>query len=308
LDVFELSTTAKLLFKLGLRRYPDLLLLLDIVKGPNPDIRKAALRYLFDKWALYKEAYEDDQNQKIIAGLEFVPVDNPSSISRLAKVLEASGYNRLCEEWKALMCCGVQVYADERCRIMGFSIIQEEYRQHAVKLNISAHPPCSTILKERPPTNQCTAELYFEYFFSMTPSCSRPYPEHHSEGTHQSELTNEELSDLGSLCFVPISDVCLVTPQECYVGKPRHKLHSKLFHFVDFGPCGNLFLKACGAKDEPAVDDIASALVHELMFYEIAGSPDEYLHPIILPLHMLTNSSAGICGNCRMLQIGVQRF
>jgi hypothetical protein len=50
-------------------------------------------------------------------------------------------------------------------------------------------------------------------------------------------------------------------PIQCYSGTGGSELHSKLFAFVDFGARANLFLGACGTKEEPSVEDIAQILV-----------------------------------------------
>jgi len=46
-------------------------------------------------------------------------------------------------------------------------------------------------------------------------------------------------------------------------GKSHSKFYSQLFTFVDFGTSANAFLKACGTRGEPSVEDIALALLRD---------------------------------------------
>ena len=73
------------------------------------------------------------------------------------------------------------------------------------------------------------------------------------------------------MCIVPISDdppkstgPRLLLPSRCYFkGGSGGQFRSKLFVFVDFGTSANSFLKACGTKDEPSVEEIALILLRD---------------------------------------------
>lgn len=74
----------------------------------------------------------------------------------------------------------------------------------------------------------------------------------------------------------------LCKPGECFFRSDRggssSDVHSKLFTFVDFGGKANVFLKACGVKDEPNVHEIAEMMVRDpKQFLELAGGPQGYL-------------------------------
>jgi hypothetical protein len=64
-------------------------------------------------------------------------------------------------------------------------------------------------------------------------------------------------------------------PTQCYFGRQsKEKFHSKLFIFVDFGQAGNAFLIACGARQEPSVEELAKILLDDpRRFYELAQGP-----------------------------------
>ena len=68
----------------------------------------------------------------------------------------------------------------------------------------------------------------------------------------------------------------LLSPSQCYFkGKFRSKLQYKLFVFVDFGTSANSFLKACGVKEEPSMEDIVLVLLEDPQrFFQLAGGWD----------------------------------
>ena len=82
------------------------------------------------------------------------------------------------------------------------------------------------------------------------------------------DFSQTELRKLSKTPFVPVTSTednstKRLQPIQCYSGTAGSELHSKLFAFVDFGARANLFLGACGTKEEPSVEDIAQILVAE---------------------------------------------
>jgi hypothetical protein len=71
----------------------------------------------------------------------------------------------------------------------------------------------------------------------------------------------------------------MLPPNQCYFLKEvRDRLHSKLFASVDFGPQANSFLSACGAKDEPSVEEIAVILLtNPQRFWDLCQNEDKYV-------------------------------
>ena len=67
----------------------------------------------------------------------------------------------------------------------------------------------------------------------------------------------------------------LIKPADCYIGHSSTQFHSALFTFVDFGTHANAFLRACGVKNEPTIQEIAQMLVRDPQeFYRLAGGPE----------------------------------
>jgi len=73
--------TAKLLFDLGLRRYPPLATLLNIAAGPDPQTRNAALKYFLDNIS----TKYGDYNPSLFVNLAFVPAVKTDGTKFLAK-------------------------------------------------------------------------------------------------------------------------------------------------------------------------------------------------------------------------------
>jgi len=69
----------------------------------------------------------------------------------------------------------------------------------------------------------------------------------------------------------------LLPPSQCYFkGESGGQFRSKLFVFVDFGTSANSFLKACGTKGEPSVEEIALILLkNPREFFQLAEGRDK---------------------------------
>ena len=68
---------AKFLFKLGLRRYPPLETLLSLAAGPDPVVRRAALKYFLGNIASKYPEYDITT----FATLPYVPAQKPDGTS-----------------------------------------------------------------------------------------------------------------------------------------------------------------------------------------------------------------------------------
>lgn len=83
--------------------------------------------------------------------------------------------------------------------------------------------------------------------------------------------------------FVPVksigdeSIIRRLQPIQCYFSGTRgSELHSKLFSFVDFGARANVFLGACGTKQEPSVEEIAQILLADpRRIYQLANGREK---------------------------------
>jgi len=69
----------------------------------------------------------------------------------------------------------------------------------------------------------------------------------------------------------------LSLPNQCYFkSESSSQFYSKLFPFIDFGPPANSFLKACGTKEEPSVEEIVLILLKDpRRFFELVDGWDK---------------------------------
>lgn len=143
---------------------------------------------------------------------------------------------------------------------MGFWIVTDEFQTDAAKLKVAAEPPSNALVKalrERPPTNKENADRYFTYL---------------STRSGYGHFKENQLADMSTTKFVPVSDSLKVEPSKCYLGKPSIPLYGSLFTFVELEDSSTPFLLACKAKREPTADDIARALAHDPeKFLKFAG-------------------------------------
>jgi len=101
--------------------------------------------------------------------------------------------------------------------------------------------------------------------------------------TRPQDFSRSELLKLAETSFVPVPaspgsvepTTHWLPPTQCYLGqRSKDKFHSKLFKFVDFGAAGNAFLTACGAKQDPSVEELAKVLLEKpRAFYDLAQGP-----------------------------------
>jgi len=63
----------------------------------------------------------------------------------------------------------------------------------------------------------------------------------------------------------------LSPPNQCYFkSESSNQFYSKLFPFVNFGASANTFLRACGMKKEPSVEEIVLVLLKDpRRFFEL---------------------------------------
>jgi Protein of unknown function (DUF3684) len=158
----------------------------------------------------------------------------------------------------------------------------------ARKLKLNIHPPTSklvTLLKGSPPGDEATAREWFQvlsgrvsgrifylFLFGSVLYISR-YPV---------DFSPAELRGLLDTPFVPVKStgdqgtIKSLQPCRCFIGAASSELYSKLFAFVDFGARANVFLGACGAKQEPSVEDFTQLLLAEPQrIYELAGGREK---------------------------------
>ncbi|KAH9014859.1 hypothetical protein EDB84DRAFT_1590279 [Lactarius hengduanensis] len=241
------SSEAKFLFSLGLRDSPPLSELLNLTASDNQIVRENALAFFLSNLSLKYSNY-DPNNYRDLA---FVPAVRGSE-KLLAKPFE--------------------LYASPEWATLGFLVVDPLLQDGAAsKLKLNSHPPTPeivTLLEGSPPIDETKARQWFEVLSDFVP-----------------EFSPTELRKLSKTPFVPVKStggegvIQGLSPAQCYFARIGvAELHAKLFSFVDFGSRANIFLAACGIKDEPSVEEIAQILLADpRQFYKLANGYENYL-------------------------------
>ncbi|EIW70337.1 hypothetical protein TREMEDRAFT_29286 [Tremella mesenterica DSM 1558] len=243
------SDEARMLFSLGLKRFPPIDVLVGLAAGPSP-INDRALQYLLNNYSTHYTQFDPSA----FATVAFIPATSSTGKSFLAKPGE--------------------VFINPACGILGFSVAHPSVTspENAGKLRIPSDPPMDRLaqaLISNPPTDHSKAQTIFEYL-----------------STRLGQSVPGATDRLSSAKFIPVKTIKgieLVRPIDVYFASTDtdKKLYSSAFTFVDFGERANVFLRYCGVRSEPSVKDIAKLLMSqpEKMLAQ-AGSPDKYLEQL----------------------------
>lgn len=226
-------------------------------------IRTTALKYLVDNLRTKYTDY-DPHNYQDVA---FIPALNGTT-----------------------SCLGTprQVFSRPEWSQLGFLVLHPDIQADAVKLQVRDHPTTAQLvelLQSGRPNDQEVANKWFNVlsvrvsgssaFISLSPRVIL---------NRIIDFSRLELSKLSETPFVPVPTppgavgptMRWLVPAQCYLGqRSKEKFHSKLFVFVDFGAAGNAFLTACGARQEPSVEELAKILLENpRRFWELAQGPN----------------------------------
>ncbi|CAG8959555.1 hypothetical protein HYFRA_00001456 [Hymenoscyphus fraxineus] len=173
-----------------------------------------------------------------------------------------------------------ECFTNERCSVLGFSILKKELHIHANKFGVAMDPPlteCVNRLIAKPPQNKRDAATLFGYF-----------------SIRLGEFGQNNVAKLADARIVPVASrtetsngfinekataqatTQLLTPKQCYIG--NSSTYGDIFEFVDFGGEANSFLIKCGSKMEPTIFEIAALACKEpARLLGIMQSPEKYL-------------------------------
>ncbi|KAK3328503.1 hypothetical protein B0T19DRAFT_356769 [Cercophora scortea] len=242
------SPEGKFLTTLGLRPFPSVPELVNMMAQTDTALRKNAMTYFIANHHLNQYASFDlSLTDKAILPLEgnekqLVP---PSSC-----------------------------YTNERAAVLGYNVLRRDLHQHANKFGVAREPPitgCVEKLLAKPPKDRQMAITLFEYFT-----------------TRLSDLGQNSLAKLKDAPIVPVerkkdvsseksgTQMVYIRPQNCYLGSSS--TYGDIFDFVDFGPDANTFLFKCGAKSEPTKTEIAQLACGEpARLLSVLQSSEKYL-------------------------------
>ena len=243
---------AKFLSSLGLRPYPTVPDLVEMMASSDITLRRNAMAYFITNHHLNGYARFDlsSTNKAIL------PVDDNEK-----QLVPPSA-----------------CYTNERAAVLGYNVLKKSLHQHANKFGVLRDPPisgCVEKLISKPPQDHSAAVTLFGYF-----------------ATRLGELGQNHIAKLKDVPIVPVtrkadqthrvveksaSSVVHAKPHHCYLGSSS--TYGDIFDFVDFGPDANTFLFKCGAKSEPTKTEIAEfACGQPARLLSILQSPEKYLN------------------------------
>lgn len=245
------SAEAKFLATLGLRAFPPVIDLLNMMASPDATLRKTAMTYFINNHQTNGYDRHDLRNTD-------------------KAILPLQGK-------KDQLVVPTACYTNESAAVLGYDILARELHVHAHKFGVARDPPiagCVARLLASPPKDRQMAITLFEYF-----------------QTRLSDLDNHQLAKLMQAPIVPVqrkknasmisqekaeTSMVHVQPQNCYLGSSA--TYENIFDFVDFGPGANTFLFKCGAKSQPTKVEIAQMACGEpARLLSILQSPEKYL-------------------------------
>ncbi|KAK3939557.1 heat shock cognate 90 kDa protein [Diplogelasinospora grovesii] len=247
------SAEGRFLYSLGLRAYPSVPELVDMMASSDGTLRTNAMTYFIANHHINGYAsFDISGTNKAILPLEGndKPLVSPSSC-----------------------------YTNDGAAVLGYNILKKELHQHANKFGVARDPPitgCVERLIANPPQDRKSATTLFAYFASrlgdlglnniarlkdapIVPVVRRK--EHSSGASEKSEGTG----------------LVYIRPQHCYLGSSS--TYGDIFDFVDFGSDANAFLFKCGAKSEPTKIEIAQLACGEpARLLSVLQSSEKYLN------------------------------
>ncbi|KAK4453176.1 heat shock cognate 90 kDa protein [Podospora aff. communis PSN243] len=243
------SAEAKFLSSLGLRPFPAVPELVDMMASSDQALRSNAMTYFISNHHLNGYAQFD-----------------LSTTNKAMLPLEGN---------KNQLVPPSACYTNERAAILGYNILKKDLHQHANKFGVLRDPPitgCVDRIIAKPPQDRNAAVPLFSYF-----------------ATRLNDLGQNHTAKLRDASIVPVtrrsdssrekssSSVVHIRPQYCYLGSSS--TYGDIFDFVDFGADANTFLFKCGAKNEPTKPEIAQLACGEpARLLSVLQSPEKYLN------------------------------
>jgi len=220
------SDEGKFLSRLGLQEYIPLDILIVLISTCDVKKRNLHLDYFIDNYKFYGPQYD------------------PSSVS--VPFLPCSNSNELALPYDC--------YSDPSCEIMDYKILTSHLRENAEKFGVKAFPSSRDLINKlinNPPTIEKASQIFS--FIAQ----------------RQSEFTITQWNRLKQNRFVPVlidkekkdgtNNTKWVEPYNVYFKGTNQ--YEEIFEYVDFGPTANIFLQACGVKDEPSISELTSQII-----------------------------------------------
>ena len=252
------SEEARFVFDLGLRRYPPLETVLELASSSSNDaLRSKALSFFFDKFhAHYAKQYTIFRAEKYA----FVPARLPNDNTMVLRK-------------------PTEVFTNAEAAVMGFYVAGPEINLADLpKLGLRSNPTANQLigrLVNAPTKDEAQARKIFEYLATVPEFSLNDFAQ--LRGAEFIPVRRSKRPATGDAA--PAGEVVLVAPMNCYFGGSASNIQFRdVFFYCDFGSVAGAFLKNCGVRNEPSIEEVAERLVSEPQrFYQLAGSADAYL-------------------------------
>ncbi|KAG8924329.1 hypothetical protein FRC02_010499 [Tulasnella sp. 418] len=259
------SREASILFELGLKRYPDFRTMMELMVKSDETIRNIARKFF---WNNFNKHYAFISKTDELRQSAFIPAVKPDGTRFMSKPDDASYLN----------------YIYMRGGANEMVLVDSEIRDVAeCALSVAQHPPIQSVMETilgKPPNTAQIAQGYFEYLANRVLDFSpHDYQVLRDARIIPTSSPNDDFKSRDEHFWV------MVKPAECVFGTDAKTtfsdLYSKLFVTVDFGCAANNFLKACGIKDEPDIEDITAIILQNpKKFLNAVGGAKGYIEQL----------------------------
>ncbi|RFU79255.1 neutral zinc metallopeptidase [Trichoderma arundinaceum] len=239
------SPEARFLVVLGLRTFPSVPELVDMMSSSDQALRTSAMTYFIA-----------NHHSNRYAAFDLGDCRKP--------ILPLQGSTKLVTP--------AACFTNEKASVLGFDILSRDLHDHANKFGVARDPPiaeCVNRLLANPPQNQQSAVTLFSYFASRISELGESSLVKLRNATivPVKRSTASEKSGAG---------LSFISPSRAYLG--TSSTYGDIFDFVDFGQDGNAFLFKCGAKSEPTKVEVAYMACNEpARLLSVLQSPEKYL-------------------------------
>ncbi|TWU71512.1 hypothetical protein ED733_002453 [Metarhizium rileyi] len=166
-------------------------------------------------------------------------------------------------------------FTNERAAVLGFHILRRDLHDHANKFGVARDPPmvdCINRLLAMPPKDQQSATTLFGYFASRITEVR----ENSLVKLRNAPIVPVSRPSIAKVSPTSSEKASYTSPSRAYLGKSV--TYGDIFDFVDFGPEANSFLFHCGAKSEPTKVEVAHMTCNEpARLLSVLQSPERYM-------------------------------
>ncbi|KAG5950164.1 hypothetical protein E4U53_005421 [Claviceps sorghi] len=248
------SPEARFLALLGLRNFPSVPELVELMSSKDDTLRTAAMTYFIANHHSNRYgAFDLGESQRPILPLQ--------------------GSTQLVPPSKC--------FTNEKAAVLGFHVLRRDLHDHANKFGVARDPPmveCVNKLLASPPQDQQSAVILFGYFASRITEVRENslVKLRNAPLIPVSRRNIAKLPSSSSKTTSERSEVSHISPSRAYLGTSA--TYGEIFDFVDFGQEANAFLFHCGAKSEPTKLEVAHMACNEpARLLSVLQSSEKYL-------------------------------